>query len=483
MSTTETTIALTGNVFIAQPVRRLRNERFLKMVEFLRSCDVTLTNLECSIPDPDTPPAYMAGSGWGATYMVGTTDMIDDLQFMGIDGVCAANNHVSDFGDPGVMSTIRHLRNKGMPYAGIGASLTEATQAGYVESPSGLRVAFIVACDWGPRAGQGLNFPWPVGYMPSDDTPPFRPRPGLNLLRYETVSHVTAQELAQLRSISEKLGWESDKVARRNGFGRSQPLVGLTTNIGVEHDSDDEVWFLGRKFMVSETPGHHTVPCDEDLERLYRQIREARRQADIVCVGLHDQSHGEGVHGYIDTFAHGAIDAGADVYFNNGGSHMGVEIYKGKAIIYGLPSLFLQTEAVLNVPTAEMARFGLPPEATAADFLDARAQGAQRAKSEGAQYTQRLQGGKGSAVHVCVFEGTELKEIRIQPIEPMGGTIFGPEGDEPVPRFRRQLPLMPEPNSTVAERVLAHCVDVSAEHGTKVEIRDGVAVIRCNASR
>jgi poly-gamma-glutamate synthesis protein (capsule biosynthesis protein) len=413
--------------------------------------------------------------------MVGTTDMIEDLKFMGVDGVCAANNHVSDFGDAGVLSTIRHLRERGMPYAGIGASLTEATQAGYVESPSGLRIAFIVACDWGPRGSQGLNFPWPVGYMPSDDAPPFRPRPGVNLLRYESVSHVSSEQLAQLRSISEALDWESDKVARRNGFGRSLPLVGLTTNVGVEHDSDDEFWFLGRRFVASDQPGHHTVACEEDLERLYRQIREARRQADVVCVGLHDQSHGEGVHGYIDTFAHGAIDAGADVFFNNGGSHMGVELYKGKAILYGLPSLFLQTEAVLNVPTEEMARFGLPREATAADFLDVRARSVEKANAEGAHYNRMLQGGKGSAVHVCVFEGTDLKEIRIQPIEPMGGSIFGPEGDVPVPRFRRQLPLMPEPGSAVAERVLAHCVDASALHGTKVEIRDGMAVIPCDA--
>jgi hypothetical protein len=47
-------------------------------------------------------------------------------------------------------------------------------------------------------------------------------------------------------------------------------------------------------------------------------------------------------------------------------------------------------------------------------------------------------------------------------------------------RFRRQLPLMPEPNSPVAERVLAHCVAVCNELGTDVEVRDGVAVIRVN---
>src|ERR1043166_3402735 len=124
-----TTVALTGNTFIAQPLRRIDNPRFLQTVDFLRQADVTLTNLECSLPDPETPPAFVAGSGWGATYMVGRPGMLDDLRFLGVDGVCAANNHVSDFGDPGIVSTVRRLRDAEMPYAGIGASLTEASEA------------------------------------------------------------------------------------------------------------------------------------------------------------------------------------------------------------------------------------------------------------------------------------------------------------------------------------------------------------------
>ena len=50
MATGETTVALTGNTYIAQPVRRLRNPRFLDAVGLLRSFDVTLTNLECALP-------------------------------------------------------------------------------------------------------------------------------------------------------------------------------------------------------------------------------------------------------------------------------------------------------------------------------------------------------------------------------------------------------------------------------------------------
>src|SRR3954470_14109842 len=228
----ETTVGLTGNTYIARPIRRLANPAFLATVDYLRGLDVTLTNLECAIPDPGIPPAFVAGSGWGATYMTGSPDMIDDLHFMGVDAVCVANNHVSDFGDDGILSTVRHLRAKQMPFAGIGATLTEATQAGYVDAKTGLRIAVIVACDWGPRGLQGLNFPWPVGYLASDDAPPFTPRPGVNLLRYESVSHVTKDQLEHLRQISNDLGWEQDKIYRRNGYWRSHALVGASTNLG-----------------------------------------------------------------------------------------------------------------------------------------------------------------------------------------------------------------------------------------------------------
>ena len=471
----ETTIGLAGNTFISKPIRRYETPAFLETCAFLGGLDVTLVNLECAIPEPDDPPAFVAGSGWGATYMVGTPDMVDDLKFMGVDGVCAANNHVSDFGDAGILSTVRTLRRLGMPFTGIGASLSEATQAGYVDTRTGLRVAFIVACDWGPRGLQGLNFPWPHGYFPSDDLPPFTPRPGVNLLRYSTVSHVTAEQLHHLRQVSQDLGWEKDKILRRNGGWRSHPLVGITTNIGVEHDSDTELWFLGRKFVVDGTIGHHTEPCQEDLDRLFKQVREARRQADIVCVGLHDQSHGEEVHRYISDFAQGAIDNGADVYFNNGGSHMGIDFYRGKPIFYGLPSLFLQTEAVTNVPSSAMARFGLPPDATAADYLDVRADYAAMGFREGGELGRMMAGAGGTAVHVCVFDDdAELTEVRIQPLEPLGGTLY----NGTVPRYRRSLPLMPAIGSPIADRVLEYSTAVSAPFGTEFDIEHGAAIAR-----
>ncbi len=468
MADHETTLALTGNMYVAQPISGYRDERFLKVVDFLRKADVTTTNLECTIQDGEDWPAYTAGMGAHATYMAGHPSLIDELKFLGINALCAGNNHVADFGENGILTMIKYLKRAWMPYAGIGASLTEASEACYYDTPSGARVAFMAACDYGPRGNMGLVFPWPHGYLPADNLPPFKSRPGVNLLRYDTAHVVSRDALDHLRQISQDLGWESEKLLRRHGGGsRSAPLIGATTNFGWEEETETELFFMGRKFMVGDKPTNVPFPYQEDLDRIYKHVQEARRQADIVVVALHDQSHGLGIHPYIDTFAHGVIDAGADVYFCNAGEHRGVEIYKGKALIYGQPSLFLQTEAVTHVPSSYMARVGAGADGLAADFLDVRAKAAAAARELGPGASE-MQSSGGTAVHVCVFDQQfNLKEIRIQPLEPSAG-----------PRFRRGLPLMPEPGSPISERVLNYSVEVSKTFGTPVEVRDGMGIIR-----
>src|ERR1700687_78000 len=468
----ESTIALTGNTYLAESVATYTDPGFIRLVELLRGSDIALANLECTIPGAEDPPAFVAGTGWSATYMPGTPAMLDDLKFLGINGLCTANNHISDFGDAGILSTIRHLKAAGLPQAGIGGSLREATQPAFVNAPSGLRVAFLAASDWGARASQGLTFPSPAGYFPSDDGPPFHPRPGVNLLRYESVSYVSREHIEQLRRISKSLDWEQDKVLRRNGFWRSHQLVGPKTTLGVEVDTENSVYFLGRKFVAADAPGSHTVLCREDADRIYAQVHEARRNADLVFVSLHDQSLGSELQDYVRDFAHGAIDAGADVYFSNGGIHGGIEMYKGKAVIFGQPSLFLQYDAIHHVPSSAKERFGLPPETSTAEFVRVRPEAGRKAvlgAGPGAGIT--LEPGGGSVVHVCVFDGrVQLKEIRIHPLERLAGAD--------VLSSRRGLPMLATPGSDVCARILQRSVETSAELGTRVEIEAGVGVVR-----
>jgi poly-gamma-glutamate synthesis protein (capsule biosynthesis protein) len=477
-ASTATSISLLGNTFFSQNVSRFKIPRWLKTIELLRSADLTLANMECAIPDPQDPPAFVAGTGWAGTYMAGTPRMLEDLKYIGIGGVTVANNHVGDFAEPGVTSTIRHLNDAGLPYAGIGRNLSSASAATYIDTPSGLRVAVMAACDWGPRGAHGLGFPWPSAYFPSDDGPHFTSRPGVNLLRYDVTSYVSREQLDQLRQISRQLNWEKDKILRSAGFWRSHPLVGMTTNISVEVDTENQFYFLGRKFAVGDEPRQETYAATEDIERILKNVRDAKQHADIVMFALHDQSHGDTPHDFIRKLAHDAIDSGLDVFYNTGGSIMGVESYNGGAVLYGLPQFFLQTESVTRLPASAMLRLGLPADSSAADFLAVRANRTAAGIAQSGT-SGMVEGVKGSCIATCSFDSTgHLNEVTIQPLEMMGGHRNNPDEGVQIPRYRRGLPLLPEPESTTTKRVLEYIRDLSEGLGTKLELADGVGRVR-----
>ena len=138
MADGETTLALTGNTYVAQPISGYRNERFLKVVELLRQADATTTNLECAIQDGEDWPAYTAGMGAHATYMAGHPSMLDELKFLGVNTLCAGNNHVADFGENGILTMIGYLkraedalcRDRGKPHRGLRGMLLRHAKRG-----------------------------------------------------------------------------------------------------------------------------------------------------------------------------------------------------------------------------------------------------------------------------------------------------------------------------------------------------------------
>jgi poly-gamma-glutamate synthesis protein (capsule biosynthesis protein) len=456
------TLALTANAFIQNPVVAHKEPGFLKLVDLLRGADAAIANVECVIQEGENWPAFWAGMAWEGTpltCMSAPPHMVEDLKFMGISAVAAANNHVGDFGEGGILSTIANLKRGGLPFAGIGASLTEASQPCYIETANG-RVALIAAADWGPKQQMEIPAPWPAGYMPSDERPPFRSRPGINLLRYAPVFRVNREAFDQLRNIGSAFGWERGKAKRRLGVERGVPLMG--SMLGWETDTDSEFFFMGRKFVVADDFGMSTVPYEDDLERIYQQIREAKRQSDVVVVALHDQSHGD--HDYVRIFAHGAIDAGADVYFNNGGTHRGVEIYEGKMILYGQSSFYLQNDQVTKVPSAMMRRMGLRADDTASDFL--------RARSEGRDGEEPEFSAAGSMIHrVELDDQANVREVTVHPV--WYGARFAAGG-------RKSVPQLCEPGSETFTKVMNRTVERSKPFGTPVELLEDRARIRVN---
>jgi poly-gamma-glutamate capsule biosynthesis protein CapA/YwtB (metallophosphatase superfamily) len=457
-----TVMAFTGNLAPQQRFSPCRDEKFLKVVELLRSADVSFTNLECCIQDGEDFPAYVAGNGRGATYLAGPPHTVEEVKWMGIKMVYAANNHAADFAEGGILTTIKYFKAGGLAYAGIGASLTAATAPGYLETPTGT-VALIAAADWGPRGRMDLPYQMPAAVMAADEGPLFKSRPGLNLIRYDAVTQVDRATFDAIRRASKELGWEQAKAGRRRGGGRDEALIGPSL-LGGEQDSDTEFHFMGRKFALADKFDFTTAPYQEDLERNYRWVREARKQAEFVVVAFHDQgARRPDEEEYTRIFAYGAIDAGADIYVNTGCRHGGIEIYKGKVILHGLPAFFIQNEQVRQVPNQMLSRWGLrPDESTPADFLDARDRGESHGKNVMTSF--RNTDFRGSAIHTVTYdEKRNLKEIRIYPLTKIS---TGPRSELGRPRW--------EPDTEEAQQVLQRSVERSNKFGTRVEIENGV---------
>ncbi len=420
-----THLSFTGNCYIEHRVSvHQEKEGFRKLIELLKASDLSFANMECAIQDGEDWPAFGSGMGWAGTFMGAPPSMIEELRFMGIDAVYAANNHVADFAERGILTTINYLKRGRMPYAGIGASLTEAAQPTYLETENA-RVALIALADWGPRQMMDLPFPWPAGYMGSDELPPYKSRPGVNLLRYDAVVHVDRAAFEQLRRISQELNWKRGKVVRFQGAARTEPLVGSSLK-GWEKDTDTEFFFMGRKFVLGEKFRMATFPFREDLDRTYKHVTEARRHADVVIVALHDQAHGIGVHDYINTYE------------------------------------------VTKLPVSMKLRLGLSIDSTAGELLEDRERNRERAVNAGGQTHafSRI----GSAVHTVVFaENAALKEVRIHPTEEY--IIHGR-------RPRLSVPRLAEPEGEKFNQVIERARERSKPFGTRIEIRDGMGVAR-----
>ena len=117
----------------------------------------------------------------------------------------------------------------------------------------------------------------------------------------------------------------------------------------------------------SSDPGAASVT---DVARAKRLVRQASRRADVVIVSMHagaegaDRQHvrpgteryrGEN-RGDVVRFAHGAVDAGADLVVGHGPRVLrGMEWYRGRLIAYSLGSLAAYKGGSLEGPLATSA--------------------------------------------------------------------------------------------------------------------------------
>ena len=366
------TLALTGDSIITQRISPFKEPEFTGVMDLVRGADAAFTNLETLFHDYEAPPSHESGGTWMRT----DPPILKDLVWAGFDLVSRANNHAGDFGPAGAQITSRYVREAGLVEAGVGNSLREAREAKFLETPRA-RIALVSAASTFTPSSRAGNT---RGDMPA--------RPGLSPLRFTTTYIVTPERLADLKRVAAELS------------GQAAP-AGDTLNFG------------GRRYVSGQVPGQRTEPNKQDLDEIARVVRSAATLSDLVIVSLH--CHEGGVNrsvpaDFIPIFARAMIDAGADVFVGHGPHVLrGVEIYKGKPILYSLANFVFQNETLLRMPVDSYEEYSLGDAAQAADYLDARYDKDRRSFPADREYWD-------SVVATTKWEGRKLVELQLHPI-------------------------------------------------------------------
>ncbi|MFT4085469.1 MAG: CapA family protein [Nocardioides sp.] len=455
-------VAIAGECMVTRPFAMHDEPKFLEVMERLRSSDFTYAHVETNFGEFGEVEAPARSDQIGSYFMT-DPQVAHDLRWAGVDIASLANNHSFDYGAKGIFSTIKHVDAAGIKHAGTGRDLEEAREPGYLETRNG-RVA-LVSTSSGNKSHE-----WATPAKAS-----LAGRPGVNPLR-ATMRYVVDEEASeQLKAIGSKLGILRESHMRVEGssgllmravegeFSLAMPNDQSTTGSNIFTPSDH--------FEVSSSGD------GRDLAGNLRSIQEAAVMADLVLVAHHfsisEGGRGDAPPTFVREFAHAAIDAGADIFIGHGWHKtLGVEIYQGKPIFYGLGNFFAQSEFVRRVPFDAYESWGhdvdrLPTLTPAAHPLH-----------------PGLNAGNetwwSSAVINLALDDGEVREVELHPVE------LGREVSKEAP-LRRSVGSAKQPltdgrpmtaTDADAQRILERYQRLSAGLGTTVVIEDGVGRIQ-----
>ena len=440
-------MALAGDALITRRFTVHEEDHFTRLADVFRGADVGFLNLEGTVRNWDEgTPNLTQGIN-----MTIPPAALQDLKWFGVNMVSCSNNHAGEYGEGGILATVRHLENADFAFAGVGANLTRAASPGYLDTAHG-RVGLVSATStfypWRPASDQGNEI---------------HGRPGINPLGHKKTYTVDGQAFRELKRIGRELGFEKE---------RDQVRSHTTQALHFESAAGEEMSIFGAKVVSANGFDVKTEPNPRDAQENLRWIREAKMQSDWVIFSLHshEPSHRSAMTAaslaeieepaeFVIDFAHAAIDAGADVFVGHGRQiPYGVEIYKGRPIFYGLGCLFMQYETIRFFPKEKYQAFGLPHDATPGDFADAFTGGGKRAHPGHRNFWENV-------VVECRFAKGAFKEAKLHPVE-LG---FG------LKRSQRGRPVLA--GSDAGARVLGRIKELSKRYGTEVRIKDNVGII------
>ena len=427
----KTTFIATGDAFMTRRLPEKGYPGFDELQNIIQQHDVRFNNLEITIHNQEGYPAAFSGGTWA----MAEPEILDDLKKYGFNLYNTANNHSCDYSCGGVLATAKYLRQRDMAFAGTGASLQEAAAPVYLETTNA-RVALIgTSSSFHESAAAGYRSISMLG------------RPGLNPLRFKTTYHVEKAYFDVLREVAEKTNMNAEELYSI-ACGYANPLP------------EDELTLDRLGFKLDSKTWKQTEPLKKDMDRILSAVREARRQADYVLVSVHSHEF-EGLDTvepaqFLKTFAYACIEAGADAILGHGPHELrGIEIYQGKPIFYSLGNFIFQTETVSLQPADAYLNKGMPHDTTVGAYM------ANRSK-DGTRGYCVMENIWRSVMAGFTAEDGVITQIQLYPITLCMGA----------PRSKMGVPHLAQDNA-----VLHYLAELSKPFGTKLEIRDNMAVI------
>jgi poly-gamma-glutamate synthesis protein (capsule biosynthesis protein) len=442
-------LSAVGDCIISRPLTPyLGDPGFAAIVDVLRAGDAVYGNCEISLVDLERFKGYP--HAWEGDYpMVANPAVAQDLAAFGFQIMSQANNHSLDWGIEGMRETSDRLAAAGIVHAGCGEHAGSARAARYLETPKG-RVGLVSFAST---------------FLPTSEALPPRTaapgRPGVSALKLHR-KWVVPQEVFDALSTLPRSAAYGSGAATKAGEG---PGEGKTP-------SELELFYT--RIVPGQKPGTAYDIDPGDAAEILRCIRLGKQHSDLLIAALHShEAENERPvpatpllpPACLRSFAHAAIDAGADAFVTAGTHNLGpIEVYAGKPVFYGMSNFFwsdLQEplSADLYQPRAcgQMVARGFehPERATDADLT---------AVFEATEFAHEWI--FESMVAHSTYEGGRVRQIAIHPVWLRYG--------EPLTRSGIPQPAPPER----AERIFEYLRQVSQPYGTTIVMEDGVGYVR-----
>lgn len=386
------TVFLAGDAMLVRPWSQVTRPAFQALIARMRAADAAILNLETVLHEFEDYAQADSGGTWTASQPA----IAAELAWAGVDLLGHANNHSFDYGAGGVLATHRHAEKAGLLIAGSGRDLQAARAPRCLVRTGGV-LALVAAAATFVRYGRA-----------SDSRADMRGRPGVNPLplRKDTILHAPTG---------------LHRLLRRAGRG-----VGLRVAKGPRLR-------LERGLRAGSA----------DLDANLAAIRAAAATSDVAVFSLHAHQHGK----WLRQTAHRAVEAGAKVVLVHGPHRvLGVELYKGSAIFYGLGDFAYEPHCIDRFPAEIYRHDGLAPDADAAEV---------RAIVRRSTLSQKRETFEGCAAELRFVEG-RLSDVRLLPLDL--GFDLGPEE-----RGRPELA-----GSALGRRIIASMARQSAQYRARV---------------